>query len=310
MKIGLIDVDSKIANLALMKISAWHKKKGDTVIWYSIFEQFDIVYISKIFTFTPDYFQVITNAKKVIRGGTGYGTDNKLEEDIDRTQPDYTIYPEWDKKTALGFLTRGCPNKCVWCIVPHKEGFIVPYMDIKEVTQGYKFKRAVLLDNNILGIRDYAIEQIKKIIENDIRIDFNQAMDARLVDEEIAILLSKCKWIDNRIRFGCDTQPQIKHCERVIMLLRNLGFNGEFLLYTIIKGEIEECYDRISRWKKIPGVKCQSQPLRNLNGKTVIPKWQMDMARWSNQKALYMSCDFKDYEPRKGFKCIQYFKND
>lgn len=134
MKIGLIDVDShRYPNLALMKISAWHKRQGDDVEWYDVFaEHYDIVYKSKVFSFTPDYNIVISNADKIVKGGTGYaihgaGGEHYIKEE-DTTLPDEIehIYPDYDlygiKDTAYGFLTRGCPRGCEFCIVGKKEG--------------------------------------------------------------------------------------------------------------------------------------------------------------------------------------------
>lgn len=124
MKIGLIDVDGhNYPNLALMKISAWHKSQGDDVEWYSPFaEHYDVVYMSKVFTHTNDYGYFINNADKIEKGGTGYDIKKDLPEDIDRLQPDYDLYCI-DKNTAYGFLTRGCIRKCPWCVVPKKEGW-------------------------------------------------------------------------------------------------------------------------------------------------------------------------------------------
>ena len=121
MKIGLIDVDghSGHPNLALMRLSAYHKANGDSVAWWNGFEEYDRVYMSKVFTFTPDIDTVI-RAKEVIRGGTGYKIYDSLPEEIESTYPDYSIYPNF--KAAIGFLTRGCIRKCPWCIVPKKEG--------------------------------------------------------------------------------------------------------------------------------------------------------------------------------------------
>lgn len=182
-RIGLIDVDghSGFPNLALMKISAWHKAKGDEVEWYDpIFGgHYDIVYQAKVFTFTEDYRYPV-NADKVVKGGTGYDWSAKLPEEIDGLQPDYTIYPQIDGKTAYGFLTRGCIRKCPWCIVPKKEGWIKPYMDVDDIAIDGR-TNLILMDNNILAAGDYGQEQLDKIIYNGYRVDFNQAMDARLV---------------------------------------------------------------------------------------------------------------------------------
>jgi hypothetical protein len=121
--IGLVDVDGHhFPNLALMKISAYHKKLGDSVEWADpMFGHYDRVYQSKVFTFTQDYPYEFDC--EVLKGGTGYDITSKLPKEIDDMQPDYSIYPTLvDTRTAYGFLTRGCPNKCKWCIVPKKEG--------------------------------------------------------------------------------------------------------------------------------------------------------------------------------------------
>ncbi len=188
MKIGLLAVDSNYPNLALMKISAYHKAQGDSVEWLSPFEEYDKVYMSKIFSFTADYEYCI-NAGEIIKGGTGYDIHSRLPVEIEYMQPDYSLYSSIDDKTAYGFLTRGCPNKCKWCVVPEKEGKIHPYMDIEDVAINGR-KNIILMDNNILAC-DYGIEQIRKIIKLGLRVDFNQGLDARLVTPEIAGCLTE-----------------------------------------------------------------------------------------------------------------------
>lgn len=131
MNVGLLPVDSNYPNLALMKLSSYHKSIGDNVEWYNVFGHYDKVYMSKIFSYTPDYCYYINC--DVEKGGTGYDIGKELPEIIDKMQPDYSIYPLIDKHTAYGFLTRGCPNKCKWCVVPLKEGNIRPYMDVEEI---------------------------------------------------------------------------------------------------------------------------------------------------------------------------------
>lgn len=171
MNIGILAVDSTFPNLALMKISAYHKKQGDSVEWYNPFNYYDKLYIAKVFSFTEDYLQYITNADCVEKGGTGYDISKTLPTEIDRMQPDYSIYPQIDSKTAYGFLTRGCPNKCKWCIVPKKEGNIAPYMDVEEIAIDGR-KNIILMDNNVLA-SDYGLEQIEKIVKLKLRVDFN-----------------------------------------------------------------------------------------------------------------------------------------
>lgn len=119
MKVGLIDVDGHhYPNLALMKLSAWHKAQGDDVEWWWGWGQYDRVYMSKVFNeiYTPD-FPGPVNAAEIIKGGTGYGLDNKLPDEIEHLYPDYSLYPELTKDTAYGFLSRGCPP---WLPVLHR----------------------------------------------------------------------------------------------------------------------------------------------------------------------------------------------
>lgn len=326
MKIGLIDVDGHgkkkqfgatiYPNLALAKIAAFHKARGDDVEWYDpLFTgHCDKVYMSKVFNFSPDFEDVI-DADEIIRGGTGYDIRKCLPQEIDDMQPDFSIYPGVPKDTSYGFLTRGCPNKCKWCVVPRKEGVIHPYWDIDRVANGRK--KIVLMDNNILAAGDYAVEQLTKIIEKGYAVDFNQALDARLVTDEFARLLARIKWIDRRIRFGCDTPGQVKECERAMMLIDGHGFKGQYFLYTMLNANFQECYERIRHWwienqacvidHKTKRVYPYAQPYRDPdNPGSKVPQWQKDMAGWVNKKMIFESCDFVDFEPRKGFKCKQY----
>ena len=307
MKIGLIDVDGhNFPNLALMKIARYHKNQGDTVGWYNPFDEYDKVYMSKVFTHTPDYGYYINNAAEVDKGGTGYSLDKVLPVEIDSLQPDYSLYPNVDGNTAYGFLTRGCPNKCKWCIVPKKEGNVRPYMDVDEIAIEGR-TNLVLMDNNILA-SDYGLKQIEKIVERGYKVDFNQAMDARLVTPEIARLLAKVKWI-NVIRFGCDTPRQIAECERSMMLIDEYrGTPAHYLMYTMIDADINECYKRLSHFRQNKRVRIVAQPFLDFTDPhQTIPQWQRDMARWAMRREFWTTCDFKDFEPRKGFKCKDYF---
>lgn len=328
MKIGLVDVDGHAKkkkwgatiypNLALAKLAAYHKNKGDDVEFANPFFHYDIIYKSKIFTFSRDdgYYY---NADKIICGGTGYDIKSKLPDEIDMMQPNLSIYPNVPKDYAYGFLTRGCPNKCSWCVVPRKEGMVRPYMDIEEIAINWRNK-VVLMDNNILAAGDYAIEQLNKIIRLKLRVDFNQALDARLVNDEFAYLLARIKWLGNRIRFGCDTHAQIEQCEKAIDKIMENGYKGGFFLYTMIGGKngFHECYERVNHWRErlikarkekgggyvYPYAQPYLDPDKSHHD---IPQWQKDMAQYTNKHMIFYACDFKDFEPRKGFKCNQYF---
>ena len=260
MNVGLLAVDSQYPNLALMKLSTWHKQQGDTVEWYNPLCRYDKVYMAKVFNFTPDYGYYV-HADEVERGGTGYDLKKTLPRQIDCIRPDYSIYPQIDSRTAYGFLTRGCPNRCRWCIVPKKEGRLKPYMDVDEIAVDGR-DNLILMDNNILA-SDYGLSQIEKIVRRKLRVDFNQGLDARLVTDDVARLLARVRWI-KRIRFGCDTPAQIFHCERAIELIRSCGYRGEFFLYCILM-DFAESYRRISHWRKDKKVLPFAQPYRDID---------------------------------------------
>lgn len=234
MNIGLVNVDkTTFPNIALGKIAAYHKSQGDTVEWASpLFGNYDRVYISKIFTFTPDSANIWDC--EIIKGGTGYSVGSKLPDEIDALQPDYSIYAHVDNKTAYGFLTRGCPNKCHWCVVPQKEGGIRPYMDVEEIAVNGR-TNLVLMDNNVLAC-DYGIGQIEKIVSRRYRVDFNQGMSARLVTDDVARLLAKVRWISN-IKFAADTPRQISEVEQAMKKIDSYCKTPKsYLIYTMIGG--------------------------------------------------------------------------
>lgn len=329
MRVGLIDVDGHgtrkkhgamvYPNLALCKISAWYKAQGHEVFWYEPMYSghCEKVYVSKVFNFSPD-IDFFIDADEVIKGGTGYDIRSQLPQEIDMMQPDYSIYPHVPKNVAYGFLTRGCPNKCKWCVVPIKEGSVRPYMDVDDIATPER-KNLILMDNNILAVGNYAKEQLRKIIDRDYKIDFNQALDARLVTEEFASLLAQIKWIDSRIRFGCDTPTQIKECERAIKMITDFGYKGQFFLYTMLNDNFEECFKRINYWWKRnqelitqhhrARIYPYAQPYRDPHDPTKsIPQWQKDMAHWVNKKQIFENVSFAEFSPRKNFKCNHYIK--
>ena len=239
MKIGLIDVDGrKFPNLALMKISSFHKANGDSVEWATI-GHYDTVYASKVFSFTPEKALLVT-WDVLIKGGTGYNFD-QLPREIDDKNPDYTIYPKYGN--AYGFLTRGCPNKCGWCIVPSKEGDIKPYSDIEDILQGRR--TAVLMDNNVLA-HEHGLSQIEKIVRLGVKVDFNQGLDAMIIanNEGVAELLGAVKWL-KPIRMACDTASQMQYIEKATQLLRKHNATPKrYFVYVLVKS-ISDAMDRV-----------------------------------------------------------------
>lgn len=200
MKIGLIDVDShNFPNLALMKLSAYHKQRGDQVEWWNGFLHYDRVYMSKVFdtTYSPDMDFVI-NADEVVRGGTGYDLQNVLPSEIEHICPDYGLYGIRD--VAYGFTTRGCPRKCPFCIVSEKEGIRSRHVaDVQEFWAGQK--KIVLLDPNLLACDDHE-DILKQLAKTKAYVDFSQGLDARLITTDNVDLLTKVK--TKNIHFAWD----------------------------------------------------------------------------------------------------------
>ncbi len=206
MKIGLIDVDGhNFPNIPLMKISAWHKRQGDVVGWYEpLFSgHMDIVYMSKVFSFTPDY-QYYIDADKVIKGGSGYAIttidgkerynkeiDRDLPPEIEHIYPDYSLYPILCADTAFGFLSRGCPRGCDFCHVADKEGQRA--RQVAELTEFWKGqKKITLLDPNIIACANWK-DLLQQLIDSKAKININQGIDARIMTPEKAEMLKRLR---------------------------------------------------------------------------------------------------------------------
>ena len=295
MKIALVDVDGhNFPNFSLMRIAAWHKAQGDTVEWYNpLFSHPDKIYASKVFTFTLDYTDYNPSDPEPIRGGTGYRLYNELPEEIDRMLPDYSIYPGYD--ITIGFLSRGCIRNCPWCVVPRKEGPLRQYDDIERIAQACK--KVVLMDNNFLANDfEFVKEQFNKAIKANLKLDFNQGLDARLVTPEIADLLAKTKW-QRYIRFACDTAGMIEPLRRAVKLLRNAGYSREIFCY-VLSQRPKESLKRIIKISEIdPLIIPFCQPFRNLDGDGRVANPELKMiARWCNMVSIRKSCKFEEYK--------------
>lgn len=286
MKIALHDSDAtSYPNLALMKLSAWHKERGDSVSWYAPLFPADKIYSSKVFTFTEENKYL---PDKTTRGGFGYNL-TELPDEIEHVCPDYTLYSLLDY--SLGFLTRGCNKKCEHCFVPEKEGSIREHADIDEFL---RHRNVVLMDNNILA-HSHGIKQIEKMTKLDIKVDFNQGIEARLIDDNIARLLSKLNWL-SPLRLACDNQKQIKHVARAVELLRWHNVSPRrYFCYCLVEN-IDEAVDRV-RFLKGLNVDPFAQPYMDKAG-TEPSKEQRHFARWVNHKAEFKSCIWDEYKKR------------
>ena len=286
---GLHDSDqNKFPNYALMKISAFHKAQGDDVQWWNPLERFDKVYSSKVFTFTPEEHML---PEDVIKGGTGYGIYEDLPTEIETMSPDYSIYPDCDY--AIGFLTRGCIRNCPWCVVPKKEGAIRPYREWREVKRPDS-RDIVFMDNNVLAC-DHGINQMIDMIGQDVRVDFNQGLDARLITPDVADLLARLKWI-RFIRMSCDTDAML---DTVLQAVENLGKYDikPYRIFTyLLVQDIKSAEYRATRLRDA-GVDVFAQPYRDFENKIEPTQEMKDFARWVNRKPIFKSTrSFAEYK--------------
>jgi hypothetical protein len=265
MLIGLHDAErdhlknKTFPNYALMKISAWHKIEGNTVEWWDALnnERYNTVYSSKVFDFTPENPYLPPDT---IKGGTGYDVKSRLVREYDLSFPDYSIYPECDY--AIGYITRGCPNNCRWCVVPAKEGGITAYRSWRELIRPDSNK-LVLMDNNILAC-EFGQSQLADIAaDGTYYIDLNQGMDARLVTPDIAVILAKIKWL-KYMRFSCDTAAQIEPITRAVTLLAENGVKPyKIFIYLLVTSDVEDAAARVDALKKLGGLTIYAQAERN-----------------------------------------------
>lgn len=297
-KIGLIDVDGhNFPNLALMKTSAWHKAQGDEVEWHQGFGWYDRVYMAKVFdeTYSPDVPEPV-NAGEIIKGGTGYGLDNKLPFEVEHTYPDYSLYPELTKDTAYGFLTRGCPNNCGFCIVSKKEGLrSVKVADLSEWWNGQK--NIVLMDPNLLACPQH-MELLEQLIQSKAWVDVNQGFDARLLTERNIEAINRLK-IKN-VHFAWDKMAKEKQVLRGLDLYRSMathkpnGGYGTVYVLTNYDTTMEENLHRIyALWER------KFFPYVMVYDKPNAPKEVRDLQRWCNSPAIFKSCPrFEDYNKK------------
>ena len=304
MQIGLHDAEKEhikgkiFPNYALMKISAWHKAQGDNVEWWNPLKNYDVVYSSKIFDFTPENPYLPENT---IRGGTGYADVpiwQQLRQEVDQLFPDYTIYPACDY--AIGYITRGCPNHCRWCLVPAKEGSIRPYRHWQELVRPDS-KKLVLMDNNILA-NDFGIAQLESLVGSGYAIDLNQGMEARLVDERVAKILAGLKWI-KYIRFSCDQQAQIEPIMRTAELLGKYGVKPyRLFIYLLVTADIEDAARRVEALKRLGNITIYAQAERNERQGIVPNKMQLEFAQRYVYSGRYRLESWAEYLERMSIK--------
>lgn len=300
MQIGLIDVDGhNFPNLALMKLSAWHKARGDDVEWWWGFGEYDRVYMSKVFdeTYTSD-IQEPLNAVEIIKGGTGYGLDNHLPDEVEHTRPDYSLYPELTRDTAYGFLTRGCPRACPFCIVASKEGRrSVKVADLSEWWD--RQSNIKLLDPNLLACQEH-MGLLGQLAESGAWVDFTQGLDARLLTEDNIAALNRLRV--KAIHFAWDDMAQAGAVLRGLELYAANAVrrpHGQFATVYVLTNfdtTMEENLYRIYTLRDMG-----YDPYVMIYDKPHAPREVRLLQRWCNNRLIFRTePDFRRYDPKRG----------
>lgn len=294
MNIALIDVDGhNFPNIPLMKLSSYHKGRGDSVEWYISGGDYDIIYIAKVFTFTPDYdFGLYQPRTTIIRCGTDYNSTVVLPYDIEHIYPDYSIYydriPEV-KTTAYGFLTRGCPRGCSFCIVQSKEGNTSHKVaSLNEFWQGQK--NIGLLDPNFFSCSDWR-ELSGELIASKAYIDFSQGLDARIMNSDMLKALKAMRI--KRVHFAWDRYSDKDYILPKFRLIKEvLGWGYTKLgVYVLCNYDttIGEDLERIYTLRRLG-----YNPYVMIYNKDSLPRGSRYRAlqRWCNNRMIFRSVPY------------------
>ena len=316
MNIGLYDADGhNYPSLPLMKISAYHKSRGDQVEWAIPMMHYDIVYVSRVFgdeytTFDPT---MIFNADQVFYGGTGFAIkvvdgkevfekkdDPDLPDEIEHIYPDYDLYPDLTKDTAYGFLTRGCPNNCPFCIVTQKEGRVSRKVaDLSEWWRGQK--NIELLDANILACRERD-ELLGQLAESGSWVNFCQGLDARFITKDIIKRLKRVKV--KRVHFAFDLMKNEKRIIEGLRLYKEAtGIDARNAIVYILTNFDTTLEEDVYRVKSV--IELGYDPDVRIYRKETASKAVRDLQRWCNAPMIRKSSALEDYAPRKDGKTFK-----
>ncbi len=294
-RIGLIDVDShNFPNLCLMKLSAYHKAQGHQVCFWNPLFYFDVVYKSRVFTDTYSKDNItVRNAGQVIKGGTGYGPGPDLPDEIEHSYPDYSLYPQYSE-TAYGFLSRGCPRGCGFCIVGGKEGR--KSRKVADLSEFWRGQREIkLMDANLLACPDHE-KLLLQLAESRALVDFSQGLDIRLITRDNVALLNQVR--TKTVHFAWDNPD-----EDLTRYFR------QFLEWTSIKNPRLRRVYQLTNYgstheQHLYRVETQRQmgfdPYVMIYEKPTAPPITRHLQRWVNNKRLFYAIpSFSDYEPVK-----------
>ena len=275
-----------------MKISAWHKAQGDSVEWCFPMAHYDIVYQSKVFddAYSPD-IDWMPQAEEIRKGGTGYGLKNELPREIEHIYPDYSLYPELTKNTAYGFLTRGCPRGCSFCIVAEKEGRkSYKVADLSEFWRGQK--HIELLDPNILACKDHP-DLLQQLVDSKAWVNFNQGLDIRFTNERNIALLNQIKVKEIHFAWDNPKDDLRPYFERYKELAKHKPHGHYGTVYCLVNfgSTMEENLHRIYTLRDM-----DFDPYVMVYDKPNAPKDIKKLQRWVNNKYIFRSCKtFEEY---------------
>jgi hypothetical protein len=299
MKILLIDADSTIPNLALMKLSTYYKEKGNTIILRQLnipyypnrkkkihiinTNKFDKIFCSIIFPGNNKYIK----GNNIIFGGTGTDLSIKLPEEIENKKPDYSIYPK--NNISYGFISRGCIRKCSFCFVPEKEGYIRQVNIIENIV---RHKIVKFMDNNFLALPNCK-ELLQELIDKNIKCQFNQGLDIRIINQEISILLSKLNYYKEYIFAFDNIKYRNLIGDKLELLYWRRDWQFKFFVYVHPNMKIEDTLERI---RYLGSKKCLPYIMRDITcWNSEYKDFYTDIASWCNQPSLFKKMTFKTF---------------
>jgi hypothetical protein len=285
-RIALIQVDGKQPNLALMKLSAWHKAQGDGVDASPVpGVHYDRAYKAKVFDFSPEYrFKI--HADEVVQGGTGYDLTTALPPEVEAIYPDYAAF---HVDHAVGYTTRGCVRHCPFCVVPKKEGLIHRVADLSDFWHGQEWVQ--LLDNNLAASPKDFERTCLQLIDAKVRVDFSQGLDLRLITVEQARLLKQVRRY-KQVHFAWDNMREETEVRAGLDRLRRAEFPMSAVMVYVLIGfdstPDEDLY-RVETLRKL-GVDPFVMPFVKSD------PYQHKFARWVNRMAVFNKCNWQDYQ--------------